>query len=36
VLSDALDTSSTRPAEPRQLRDTECFNGRFTNFDVVE
>ena len=27
VLSDALDTSSTLPAQPRQLPDTDCFNG---------
>jgi penicillin-binding protein 2 len=35
-LSDALDTSSTQPAQPRQLPDTECFNGRFTEFGVTE
>jgi penicillin-binding protein 2 len=36
VLSDALDTSSTSPAQPRQLPDTDCFNGRFTDFGVTE
>ena len=36
VLSDALDTSSNRPAEPRQLADTQCFDGRFSNLDVSE
>jgi penicillin-binding protein 2 len=36
VLSDALDTSSTRPAQPRELPDTQCFNGQFTTFGVSE
>jgi penicillin-binding protein 2 len=36
VLSDALDTSSNRPAQPRRLADTECFNGRFTAAGVTE
>jgi hypothetical protein len=29
VLSDALDTSSDLPAQPLQLADPSCFNGRF-------
>jgi penicillin-binding protein 2 len=29
VLSDSLDTSSNRPAEPVQLADPSCFDGRF-------
>ncbi|TFH20865.1 MAG: hypothetical protein E4H05_01385, partial [Acidimicrobiales bacterium] len=29
VLSDSLDTNSTRPAQPVQLADPSCFNGRF-------
>ncbi len=36
VLSDQLDTSSNLPAQPRQLTDTRCFNGRFTATRGVE
>ncbi|HSL72998.1 MAG TPA: penicillin-binding transpeptidase domain-containing protein [Ilumatobacteraceae bacterium] len=36
VLSDALDTSSNRPAQPRQLADTQCFDGRFTSVGITE
>ena len=36
VLSDALDTSSTLPAQPRRLPDTDCFNGRFSASGVTE
>ena len=36
VLSDQLDTSSTLAAQPRQLSDTSCFNGRFGATTGVE
>ena len=36
VLSDQLDTSSNLAAQPRQLSDTRCFDGRFTATRGVE
>ena len=36
VLSDQLDTSSNLAAQPRQLSDTSCFNGRFGATTGVE
>jgi penicillin-binding protein 2 len=35
-LSDALDTTATVPAQPRQLADTSCYEGRFSNVRTVE
>jgi penicillin-binding protein 2 len=36
VLSDALDTSSELAAPPRVLRDTSCYDGRFSNIPTRE
>jgi penicillin-binding protein 2 len=36
VLSDALDTSVEVPAQPRVLRDTSCYDGRFSNVPTRE
>lgn len=36
VLSDALDTSSELAAQPRALRDTSCYDGRFSNVPTRE
>ena len=36
VLSDQLDTTSNLAAQPRQLSDTRCFNGRFEATRGVE
>ncbi len=35
-LSDALDTSSTQAAQPRQLNDTRCYDGRFSSVSSIE
>jgi len=35
-LSEELDTSSTIAAQPRQLADTSCYNGRFSNVRTIE
>jgi penicillin-binding protein 2 len=35
-LSDALDTSSNLAAQPRQLSDTRCFDGRFASVRTTE
>jgi len=35
-LSDALDTSSTVAAQPRQLDDTRCYDGRFSSVRITE
>jgi penicillin-binding protein 2 len=35
-LSDALDTTSTVAAQPRQLADTSCFDGRFSSVRTSE
>jgi len=35
-LSDALDETSTEPAPARQLADTSCYNGRFSNVRITE
>jgi penicillin-binding protein 2 len=35
-LSDALDSSSTVAAQSRQLADTRCYEGRFSNVRTVE
>ncbi len=35
-LSDALDTSSTQAAPPRELADTSCYNGRFSTVQITE
>jgi hypothetical protein len=36
VLSDQLDTTSNLAAQPRQLADTRCFDGRFANVRTTE
>jgi penicillin-binding protein 2 len=36
VLSDQLDTASNLPAQPRQLADTKCFDGRFADVRTTE
>jgi penicillin-binding protein 2 len=36
ILSEALDTSSTVAAQPRQLADTSCFAGRFSHATTTE
>ena len=35
-LSDALDTSSTLPAQPQALADTKCYDGRFSAVRTTE
>ncbi len=35
-LSDALDTSSTLPAQPKTLADTKCYDGRFSAVRTTE
>ncbi|MGB7880932.1 MAG: penicillin-binding transpeptidase domain-containing protein, partial [Ilumatobacteraceae bacterium] len=35
-LSDALDTSSTLPAQPQGLADTKCYDGRFSAVRTTE
>jgi penicillin-binding protein 2 len=35
-LSDALDTSSSLPAQPQQLADTKCYDGRFSAVRTTE
>ena len=35
-LSDALDTSSTLPAQPQSLADTKCYDGRFSAVRTTE
>jgi penicillin-binding protein 2 len=35
-LSDALDTNSTQAAQPRELADTSCYNGRFSTTRITE
>jgi len=36
VLSDPLDTDSTVAAPPKQLADTSCYDGRFSNVQSTE
>jgi penicillin-binding protein 2 len=35
-VSDALDTTTTQAAQPRQLADTSCYEGRFATSEVTE